>query len=224
MKKPRTATQKAIDNINSYINKVGSFFGINSPEYEKITNQLKPFETYTNKQGFTVIKNTKANRAKHQTIRAINKNKPSFARQKKKYLKEQKTLFPTMEIPTIDFDDIVAPSFDAVHSSGVDNEPLDFDTWYKNWRATWMFEEQYEIRNLADKMGVPFDHIQWYQDYTYRESILTELFQAYEDGINSELSQTQNENGDTFDYETGETFSYTNNDLNDGFNPDFGWN
>ncbi len=213
-----TKTAGRIKNINAYINKVGAFFGINSPEYQNITNQLANagLVTYENKKGYVNISNSKINRMKHQSIRAIDKRKPSFARQKKRFLKEQKELFPDLEIPDIggDFGDGVniefdeSTGFDPKYTTGAGGKPLDFDTWYKEWRNTWVLEEQYEIRQLADDLGVPFDHDQWYQDYAYREQIITELYNAYEQGIETELESARNANGDTINTETGEPMTF----------------
>lgn len=226
MSKPRTKTAARIDNINRYINKVGAFFGVNSPEYEKITNGLANagLVTYENKKGFINVSNSKVNRMKHQKIRAIDRRKPSFARQKRRYYKERAEIFPGLSIPDldnigvndveIDVDFGETADFDPVHGKGTDGKPLDFDTWYKEWRNTWTMEEQYEIRQLADDLGVPFDHELWYQDYSYREEILTELYTAYEQGINAELAQHQNANGNSIDDETGEEIVFDNDWFN----------
>ena len=74
----RTATQRHIDNINSYIDKVGHYFGTESPEYNQIlaTIHNAGLSTYQSSKGIVKVSNTKANRKKHQKIRSIDKNKP----------------------------------------------------------------------------------------------------------------------------------------------------
>lgn len=207
----RTATQKSIDNINSYINKVGSFFGKNSPEYRNITNKLTPFETYESKKGFTVIANNKANRKLHQKIRALNKNKPSFARQKRRYQKEvdrlRKEFEPQIEEPEIE---------NASGGGGGGAPAIDFDTWFNNWRQTWNDAEQYEIAELASQLSVLFDYDQWYADYAYREQMRHDLYNAWLGDITNEVNGIDTVNGYTVDSDSGEMFDYNNDDIDGG--------
>ena len=215
----RTATQKHIDNINSYINKVGSFFGVNSPEYRNITNKLTPFETYENKKGFTVIANNKANRKLHQKIRALNKNKPSFARQKRRYQKEVDRLRKEFE-PEIEEPNIEEPYIENVSGGGGGGgggaPAIDFDTWFNNWRQTWNDAEQYEVADLAHDLGIPFDYNQWYADYAYREQMRHDLYNAWLGDIANEVNGTDTVNGYTVDSDSGEMFDYSNDDIDGG--------
>lgn len=209
----RTATQKSIDNINSYINKVGSFFGVNSPEYRNITNKLTPFETYENKKGFTVIANNKANRKLHQKIRALNKSKPSFARQKRRYQKEvdslRKEFEPNIEEPQIE-------DISGGGGGGGGAPASDFDTWFSNWRQTWNDKEQYEVSDLARDFNVPFDYNQWYVDYGYREQMRHDLYKAWLGDIVNEVNDTDTVDEYTADLDSGEMFDYSNNDIDGG--------
>ena len=211
----RTATQKSIDNINSYINKVGSFFGKNSPEYRNITNKLTPFETYENKKGFTVIANNKANRKLHQKIRALNKSKPSFARQKRRYQKEVDRLRKEFE-PNIEEPNIEDISGGGGGGGGGGAPAIDFDTWFSNWRQTWNDAEQYEVAETANQLGVPFDYNQWYTDYAYREQMRHDLYNAWLGDITNEVNDTDTVNGYTVDSDSGEMFDYSNDDIDGG--------
>ena len=208
----RTATQKNIDNINSYINKVGSFFGKNSPEYRNITNKLTPFETYENKKGFTVIANNKANRKLLQKIRALNSSKPSFARQKRRYQKEVDRLRKEFE------SNIEEPNIEDISGGGGGGgaSAIDFDTWFNNWRQTWSDAEQYEVSDLARDLGVPFDYNQWYVDYGYREQMRHELYNAWLGDITNEVNNTDTVDGYTVDSDSGEMFDYNNDDIDGG--------
>lgn len=206
----RTATQKSIDNINSYINKVGSFFGKNSPEYRNITNKLTPFETYENKKGFTVIANNKANRKLHQKIRALNSSKPSFARQKRRYQKEVDRLRKEFE-PQIE-----EPNIEDISGGGGGAPAIDFDTWFSNWRQTWNDAEQYEVADLAMDLHVPFNYNQWYADYAYREQIRHDLYNAWLGDIADEVNDTDTANEFTVDSDSGEMFDYSNDDIDGG--------
>ena len=205
----RTATQKHIDNINSYINKVGSYFGTESPEYNQIlaTIHNAGLSTYQSSKGNVKVKNTKANRKKHQKIRSIDKNKPSFARQKKRYEKEKAKIREAMGIDGIGDDGGI----------GVGGKPvISFDDWYNGWRETWEDKEQYETADLAKKLGVPFDRDTWYVDYAYREQIKHDLYNAWISNIVDEVNENKNLNPDVgnVDESTGENIVFGN--VNEG--------
>ena len=195
----RTATQKHIDNINSYINKVGSYFGTESPEYNQIlaTIHNAGLLTYQSSIGTVKVSNTKANRKKHQKIRSIDKNKPSFARQKKRYEKEKKKIR----------DDI---GIDGIGDGG--NSFISFNDWYDGWRQMWEEAEQYEIAKLADDLNVPFDYNEWYSDYAYRDKILHDLYNAWIGNIADEINENSALNPDVgnVDESTGENIVFGN--------------
>lgn len=201
----RTATQKHIDNINSYIDKVGQYFGTESPEYNRILATIHNAElkTYQSKKGIVKVKNTKANRKKHQKIRSIDKNKPSFARQKKRYEKEKKKIR----------DDI---GINGINDIGGGKSVTSFDDWYNGWRETWEEAEQYETANLAGSLGVPFDKDTWYTDYAYREQIKHDLYNAWIGNIVDEVNENKNLNPDVgnIDESTGENIVFGN--MNNG--------
>ena len=211
----RTATQRHIDNINSYIRKVGSFFGVNSPEYRAITNQLTSFDTVNYKNSVIIqIRNTKANRKQHQKLRVLDKNKPSFARQKRRYQKEIDRLRKEFE-PQIEEPNIEEPEIE--NASGGGSAPaIDFDTWFSNWRQTWNDAEQYEVSDLAMDLHVPFNYNQWYADYAYREQIRHDLYNAWLGDIANEVNDTDTANEFTVDSDSGEMFDYNNDDIEEG--------
>lgn len=211
----RTATQKHIDNINNYINKVGSFFGVNSPEYQGIVNKLKTkgITTRTNKKGFTVIANTKENRQKHQSIRAIDRNKPSFARQKKNYEKTVEALRPIEpEIETPPEPEISSPNIEDAGGGG-GAPAISFEDWFNEWRQTWSETEQYEISKLAKDLDVPFDYNDWYGDYAYREQMRHALYNAWLGDIENEVNNTTSVDGYTVDTESGRMYDMSNEDI-----------
>lgn len=202
----RTATQRHIDNINSYIDKVGHYFGTESPEYNQILATIHNAElsTYQSKSGIVKVENTKANRKKHQKIRSIDKNKPSFARQKRRYEKEKKKIRDDVGIG----DDGVI--------GGDSLEPNPFDKWYEHWRETWDESEQYEVSYLADNLDVPFDYMRWYEDLVYRDQILHDLYNKWMEDINNEVNENESLNPDVgnIDESTGENIVFGN--MNDG--------
>ena len=207
----RTATQRHIDNINNYITKVSRYFGVESPEYNKIlvTIQNAGLKTYDVKKGadkgIVKIKNTKKNRQNYQKIRSIDKNKPSFARQKRRYEKEKAKIREAMGID--DIDDIIGSGGKSVMS---------FDDWYDGWRQTWDEAEQYEVAKIADDLDVPFDYNEWYNDYDYREQILHNLYSAWLGNIAEEVNENNALNPDVgnVDETTGENIVFGN--MNDG--------
>lgn len=203
----RTATQRHIDNINSYITKVGHYFGVESPEYNKIlaTIQNAGLKTYEVKKGVdkgvVKIKNTKKNRQNYQKIRSIDKNKPSFARQKKRYEKEKAKIREAMGI-------------DGIGDDG--NSFMSFDNWYDGWRQTQEESEQYEVAQLADDLDIPFDYNEWYNNYAYRDQILHDLHNAWLGNIVEEVSENSTLNPDVgnVDESTGENIVFGN--VNEG--------
>ena len=201
----RTATQKHIDNINSYIDKVGSYFGAESPEYNQIlaTIHNAGLSTYQSRKGTVKVSNTKANRKKHQKIRSIDKNKPSFARQKKRYEKEKNKIREAMGI------------------GGGGKSVMSFDDWYDGWRQTWDEAEQYEVAKLAEDLDVPFDYSEWYNNYEYREQILHNLYSAWLGSIAEEVNENSELNPDVgnIDESTGENIVFGN--ANDGTETEF---
>lgn len=199
----KTATQRHIDNINSYITKVSRYFGAESPEYNKIlaTIHNAGLSTYQSSKGTVKVSNTKANRKKHQKIRSIDVNKPSFARQKKRYEKEKAKIREDMGI-----DDIG----DVISSGG--KPGISFDDWYNGWRQTWDEAEQYEVAKIAEDLDVPFDYNDWYDNYGYREEILHNIYNTWVGNIVDDVNENQNLNPDVgnVDETTGENIVFGN--------------
>ena len=70
MAKKTSATAKNIAAINRNIQTIADIFGIYSTQYNKAIADVFQFDVRENKNGVIQIRNTKANRAKHQKIRA----------------------------------------------------------------------------------------------------------------------------------------------------------
>lgn len=70
MAKKTSATAKNIAAINRNIQTIADIFGIYSNQYNKAIADIFQFDVRENKNGVIQIRNTKANRAKHQKIRA----------------------------------------------------------------------------------------------------------------------------------------------------------
>ena len=200
----RTATQRHIDNINSYINKVGSYFGTESAEYNQIlaTIHNAGLSTYQSSKGTVKVSNTKANRKNHQKIRSIDVNKPSFARQKIRYEKEKKKIREAMGIDGIGDDGGI----------GGGGTVISFDDWYSGWREMWNESEQYEVAKIADDLDVPFDCNEWYNNYDYRDQIIHDLYSAWIANIAAEVNENNALNPDVgnVDETTGENIVFGN--------------
>ena len=201
----RTATQRHIDNINSYINKVGSYFGTESAEYNQIlaTIHNAGLSTYQSSKGTVKVSNTKANRKNHQKIRSIDVNKPSFARQKSRYEKEKKKIREAMGIDGIGDDGGIGGGGGTV---------ISFDDWYSGWREMWNESEQYEVAKIADDLDVPFDCNEWYNNYDYRDQIIHDLYSAWIANIVAEVNENNALNPDVgnVDETTGENIVFGN--------------
>ena len=202
----RTATQKHIGNINRYIDKVGSYFGTESAEYNQIlaTIHNSGLSTYQSRKGTVKVSNTKANRKKHQKIRSIDKNKPSFVRQKRRYEKEKAEIREAMGIDGID----------DIENNGGGRPVISFDDWYDGWRQTWDEAEQYEVAKLAEDLDVAFDYNEWYNNYEYRDQILHDLYNAWIGNIAEEVNENSALNPDVgnIDETTGENIVFGNMD------------
>lgn len=203
-----TATQRHINNINRYIDKVGQYFGSESPEYNKIlaTIHNAGLSTYQSSKGTVKVSNSKANREKHQKIRSIDKNKPSFARQKRRYEKEKAKIREAMGIDGIGDDDKSVTSF---------------DDWYDGWREMWNESEQYEVAKIADDLDVTFDYNEWYNNYEYRNQILHDLYSAWIRNIAEEVNENSalNPGVGNVDESTGENIVFGN--MTDGADMEF---
>lgn len=201
----RTATQRHIDNINSYIDKVGSYFGAESAEYNQILAIIHNagLSTYQSSKGTVKVSNTKLNRKKHQKIRSIDVNKPSFARQKKRYAKEKNKIRDDIGIDGIGDDGGIGDGGNSVMS---------FDVWYDGWHKIWDESEQYEVATLADDLDVPFDYNEWYVNYEYRDQILHDLHRAWISDIVDEVNANKNLNPavGNVDETTGENIVFGN--------------
>lgn len=70
MAKKTSATSKNIAAINRNIQTIANIFGIYSSQYNKAIADIFQFDVRENNKGVIQIRNTKANRAEHQKIRA----------------------------------------------------------------------------------------------------------------------------------------------------------
>lgn len=156
----RTRTQTNIDTINAYVTRVSQAFGGNSAQAVEVQNWLRPFDTYTNKQGVTVIRNTKENRAQYQKIAALKKK----ARQNSVY-NMKKTLRQQLSAET------------GTPQQYITDEDLkDFATAQANYNE--LREQIYNLAQEFEDEGVTIDNnqlSQMFEDSAYYGQMRTTL-------------------------------------------------
>ncbi len=212
MPKKVSATQRNIDSINRYIQTVANLFGTNSAEYEAATIPLKGFATrdkYVNGQAVIQLQNSKANRKKHQAIRAIkNKRKPVTVL-KRKYEKKRREYQEQAKKAGVNFDDGT------------------FYRWYAELSKQFsdLIDEIYGSGGLVNSLGTigenPSDseiHAM-FKDESYRSSQWERVFNA--GGMNyTNMNDFINDMDDDLinngvDINTGENMTFTNDDYTD---------
>lgn len=145
----RTATMKAIDNINSYIRDVASVYGKNSQEYEDITNAVADYDLRTNKNGVLQVRNTKENRKAHNQLRA-QARKAHKARTSSRYRKARK-----------EFRDTAKKQLHSMQKAFSEAS-----------------SELYSLRDLCEQFNIEWDYLKGYRDRDYVESKWKEVQRA----------------------------------------------
>lgn len=200
-KRKASKTQLAINNINSYIKNVAKTFGVNSKEYESITQQLHGHGFTFKDSTILQLRNTKQNRAKHQTIRAINKRKKSITILKRPYERRRKEFMKN--IP---------------ESIKRGEEIKSFYRWYAENVATIndLVEEVYTLLEVAQFYGLEYEAKTLFKNETFRREAWQEVFDAGAKDfatLDELLQHIADSMEDMFtDTQTGENMTYTNDD------------
>lgn len=198
-----------IDSINRYIQTVANLFGTNSAEYEAATIPLKGFATrdkFVNGQAVIQLQNSKANRKKHQAIRAIKNKRKPVSVLKRKYEKKRREYQEQAKNAGIKFDEGA------------------FYRWYAELSKQFsdLIDEIYGSGGLVNSLGAmgenPSDseiHAM-FKDESYRSSQWERVYNAggmnytnMSDFINSMDDDLINNGVDT---NTGENMTFTNDD------------
>ena len=212
MSKHTTATQRNIDSINRYIQTVANLFGTNSAEYEAATIPLKGFATrdkYVNGQAVIQLQNSKANRKKHQAIRAMRNRQKPVSVLKRKYEKKRREYQEKAKKAGVKFDDGA------------------FYRWYAELSKQFsdLISEIYGTDGLVNALGAmgenPSDseiHAM-FKDESFRSSQWERVYNAggmnytdMSDFINSMDNDLVNND---VDINTGENMTFTNDDYTD---------
>ncbi len=206
MPKKVSATQRNIDSINRYIQTVANLFGTNSAEYEAATIPLKGFATrdkFVNGQAVIQLQNSKANRKKHQAIRAMrNKQKPVSVL-KRKYEKKRREYQERAKKAGMDFDDRA------------------FYRWYAEISHEFdgLWDEIYNYLDPScDLVGIDLDIHQAFVNEAYRmnkwETVFEKGAKNYTN-LDDFFSNFESVNNDGVDENTGENMTFTNDDYTD---------
>lgn len=209
MAKKMSKTALNIDSINRYIQTVANLFGTNSAEYEAATIPLKGFATrdkFVNGQAVIQLQNSKANRKKHQAIRAIKNKRKPVSVLKRKYEKKRREYQEQAKNAGVNFDDGA------------------FYRWYAELEKQFsdLISEIYGSNGLVNALGAmgenPSDseiHAM-FKDESYRSSQWERVYNA--GGMNyTDMGDFINSMDDDLinsdvDINTGENMTFTNDD------------
>lgn len=197
----RTATSKAINRINTNIKSVAATFGIDSPQYQEVTQDIFRYQVKTNKDGIIQIRDTKQNRKQHQSLRARAKNNINVQARKRKELKrmEQYNKRSKQKINSL-------KAFESLQQLA--NDKLSY---------------VYDIRDVAQEYDVEFSEYKAMQSVEYLRAKISEIEAAA--GYDMSLSQPEfmttptvqiNDNGNVLviDKQTGEImYTYGEDDV-----------
>ena len=199
MRKKPTRTQKTINNINRYIKNVARVFGVNSKEYQQITQQLhNKGLSLSDSNGVIRIENTKANRRKHQTIRAIANRRKPIQILKRPYEKRRKEF----------------AKVNVVIQRG--EQAKNFYRWYAELRKDFadLVEEVYTLAEVCDKDGIEVDMKQAFKDSVYRSDKWNEFYDKSGQTIEPSKTALQewlsNVDDSDVDESTGENYNFDN--------------
>lgn len=211
MAKKPSKTALNIRSINSYIQTIANTFGVNSAEYQSATVPLKQFDIRdktVNGQIIVQIKNTAANRKKHQTIRAIRNKRKPVQILKRKYDRMRQA--QTATLPSIERGE----------------QAKDFYRWYAEMskRFSDLENEIYGNGGLANSLGAigqtpsSSEIHAMFKDNSYR---MEQWEHVYDNGgknyTNMEhfIDSVDDTILDGIDVSTGEDMTFTNADYTD---------
>lgn len=206
MSKKISKTALNIDSINRYIQTVANLFGTNSAEYEAATIPLKGFATrdkYVNGQAVIQLQNNKANRKKHQSIRAIKNKRKPVSVLKRKYEKKRREYQEQAKKAGVKFDDGA------------------FYRWYAEISRKFdgLWDEVYNyLAPSCDLVGIEFDKHHAFVDEIYRmdkwETVYDKGAKNYTN-LDDFFDNFETVNNDGVDENTGENMTFTNDDYTD---------
>lgn len=153
MAKKTSATAKNIAAINRNIQTIADIFGIYSTQYNKAIADIFQFDVRENKNGVIQIRNTKANRAKHQKIRARRaKNIKPHVIQRMKWQSEE---------ALIKYNKRAKDNIDSI--AEFEQRQQELDT---------MIDSVYDdARIVEDMLGIEVDRHRMFVDYNYRMKV-----------------------------------------------------
>lgn len=155
MPKKTSATAKNIAAINRNIQTIADIFGIYSTQYNKAIADIFQFDVRENKNGVIQIRNTKANRAKHQKIRARRaKNIKPHVIQRMKRQSEQ--------------------ALKKYNKRAKDNIDSIAEFEQRQQELDTMIDSVYDDAKIVEEMlGIEVDRHRMFVDYNYRMKVRT---------------------------------------------------
>ena len=153
MAKKTSATAKNIAAINRNIQTIADIFGIYSSQYNKAIADIFQFDVRENNKGVIQIRNTKANRAKHQKIRARRaKNIKPHVIQRMKRQSEQ--------------------ALKKYNKRAKDNIDSIAEFEQRQQELDTMIDSVYDdARIVEDMLGIEVDRHRMFVDYNYRMKV-----------------------------------------------------
>ena len=187
----RTATMKAIDRLNANIKSVVNTFGIDSPQYQQVTQDIFRYQVRTDaKTGAIQIRNTKQNRKQHQSLRARAKANMNVRIVKRKEMKRMNAFNKRAKTKISSL-----KAFETMQQ--LQNDKLSF---------------VYDIRDIAQEYDIDFSEYKAMQSAEYLRAKISEIEAAaeYDMGLSESIPPTPtvtiNNNGNVMivDQQTGE--------------------
>lgn len=158
----RTATQKAIDNINSYIKDVANVYGKNSQEYEDVTNAIADYDIYTNNKGIIQVSNSKANRKAGGA--ALRTQAKQFSKARKSY---------RHTTARRQYQDTAKKQLHEMQKAFADTS-----------------SELYSLRDLCEQYNIEWDYLKGYRDKEYVNSKWQEVQRAESEYLRETYGQS----------------------------------
>lgn len=202
MPKKTSATAKNIAAINRNIQTIADIFGIYSTQYNKAIADIFQFDVRENKNGVIQIRNTKANRAKHQKIRARRaKNIKPHVIQRMKRQSEQ--------------------ALKKYNKRAKDNIDSIAEFEQRQQELDTMIDSVYDDAKIVEEMlGIEVDRHRMFVDYNYRMKVRTMSENASQYNPNDTIPDSViEENRKIFSkgiiYETGDSTLIMDSDTGD---------
>lgn len=182
-------TSQNIKAINRHLNTLAKNFGTESKIFQDYTNKLEGLDLY-DRNGVQQIRNTQANRIRHQQISAVRRHPVNVS-------ETWKELEAQYDIASMDFKGHT-PKQEQERGRGYIRLRLEVENKYEG-------DDLYALEELCDKYGIEHDYMRAYRERDYVARQWERVADAYSDEMEElyqKSKESQNEN--PVDPETGE--------------------